>query len=153
MLTGGGAAEFYAPRDYKSSDLDFVLDFHTSDSKTRDALETIGFVRAGRILAHPDTPFTVEFPPGPLGVGDDTISAWDTVQKGEYLLHLITPTDSVRDRLAAYLFWNDLQSLHSALAVAAAQRERTDLALIEDWCKREREPDKYAEFARRLERR
>jgi len=32
-------------------------------------------------------------------------------------LCLLTPTDCVKDRLAAYFFWNDLQSLGQAVMV------------------------------------
>jgi hypothetical protein len=32
---------------------------------------------------HSDIPFTLEFPHGPLAVGDDTIERWDTLQEGD----------------------------------------------------------------------
>lgn len=150
VLSGGAAAQIYAPNDYRSRDLDFVLSFFSSDNKARLALEELGFQRVGRNMVHPECPFTVEFPPGPLSVGDDTITSWDTLRRENMILNIITPTDSVRDRLAAYLHWNDLGSLNTAVAVAKAQRYRIDVNLIEDWCRREGGEAKYAMFTKRL---
>jgi len=150
VLSGGGAAQIYAPDDYRSRDLDFVLSFFSSDSKSRTALEDLGFQRIGRNMVHAVCPYTVEFPPGPLSVGDDTLTVWDTLRRDELVLNIISPTDSVRDRLAAYLHWNDLGSLESALAVAKAQKDRIDLGLIEDWCRREGGEPKFVVFRKRL---
>lgn len=150
VLSGGGAAQIYAPNDYRSRDLDFVLSFFSSDNKARVALEELGFQRVGRNLVHPECPFTVEFPPGPLSVGDDTITAWDTLRREDLILNIITPTDSVRDRLAAYLHWNDLGSLNTAVAVTKAQQDRINMDIIEDWCRREGGEAKYAVFTKRL---
>ncbi|HRK22629.1 MAG TPA: hypothetical protein PLX06_12510 [Fimbriimonadaceae bacterium] len=150
VLSGGGAAQIYAPNDYRSRDLDFVLSFFSSDSKSRAVLEELGLKRMGRNMVHPTCPFTVEFPPGPLSVGDDTLTVWDTLKRDALVLNIITPTDSVRDRLAAYLHWNDLGSLESALAVARAQKDRIDLVLIEDWCRREGGEARFEIFRKRL---
>ncbi len=150
VLTGGGAATAYAPKSYESQDLDYVITFGGGRPAV-EALADLGFeTRPEKHYTHPGTRFTVEFPPGPLAVGDDFITSWDTLRRGDLLLHIITPTDSVRDRLSAYLHWNDLGSLEVALAVAKAQRDRIDLALVEDWCRREGAADKFELFRRRL---
>ena len=113
-------------------------------------LEGLGYVLTGQQYAHPANPFTLDFPPGPLMVGDDVITEWDTWEEGDQLLHIISPTDSVRDRLAAYLHWNDATSLEVALAVA--RQQTIDMNVIEAWCKREGRPERFATFARRLGR-
>lgn len=70
------------------------------------------------------------------------------MKRGSEVLHVLSPTDCCRDRLASYLFWNDFSGLEQALGVAAA--ERIDLDVIEKWCKRERQSKKFALFAERL---
>lgn len=150
ILTGGAAANFYAPQEYLSQDLDFVVKFG-GGAAAAEALQQLGFeLRPEKLYAHPATIFTLEFPPGPLMVGDDFISNWDTLEREDLLLHIISPTDSVRDRLAAYLHWNDFASLESALAVANRQREKLDINLIENWCQREGGTAKYEIFRKRL---
>ena len=66
------------------------------------------------------------------------------------VLHILTPTDCCRDRLAGFLFWDDRGSLDQAAAVARRQPKRVDLEAIRAWCERERVADKYQEFIRAL---
>ncbi len=61
---------------------------------------------------------------------------------------MITPTDCVKDRLAAYYYCNDPQSLEQALMMAQAQE--IDLGEIRRWSKKEGRADKYADFLNRL---
>ena len=148
VLSGGGAATLYAPEEYQSRDIDWVTQWRCAAGA--QVLEELGYVLTGQQYAHPANPFTLDFPPGPLMVGDDVITEWDTWEEGDQLLHIISPTDSVRDRLAAYLHWNDANSLEVALAVA--RQQTIDMNVIEAWCKREGRPERFATFARRLGR-
>ena len=144
VLTGGSAATVYAPEAYQSDDLDFVITFGSvaADKKAREALDVLGFVekpRGGGVFFHPQSMYSLEFPPGPLAVGGDFIFDYDTMQRGDQVLHIISPTDSVRNRLM-WLYHSqsrDVGSLRAAVGIALAQRPRIDLALIEDWSKRE----------------
>lgn len=63
---------------------------------------------------------------------------------------MLTPTDSCRDRLASYLFWNDFSGLEQALAVQRARPDDVDLKLVREWCHREGHVQKYDLFAARL---
>lgn len=65
------------------------------------------------------------------------------------MLHVLTPTDCCRDRLAAFLFWNDFAGLEQALAVAVA-RDDVDREVVRDWCARAGAAPKWELFARRL---
>ena len=49
------------------------------------------------------------------------------------ILRIISPTDCVKDRLAGYYHWNDLQCLEQASLVAEAIK--IDLEEIERWSK------------------
>lgn len=150
VLTGGSAATFYAPKAYQSRDLDFVITLHGTGGEA--ALKTIGYVRETDYYVHPRSPFPLEFPPGPLMVGDDHITRWNTVRgDADRLVHVLTPTDSCRDRLAALLFWNDFSGLEQALAVWHARPE-VDLEIVRDWCVRSGHAAKWELFARRCGR-
>jgi hypothetical protein len=151
VLVGGSAATVYAPRVYQSRDMDFVIQFveHEGRRRAAQAVADLGYVELGGTYSHPTNPFTLEFPPGPLAVGDDLISEWKTLERDGQLLHIVTPTDCVRDRLMwFYLQPTDRSSLLAAVGVAQAQE--IDVDLVRSWSIREGFSDKFAEFARRI---
>lgn len=148
VLTGGSAATFYAPEAYLSDDLDFVLALRGANGES--ALRQIGYERRGDFYIHPSSRFLLEFPPGPLAIGDDLINTWSTFRRRRQILHVLTATDSCRDRLASFLFWNDFRGLEQALLVYRAQRTKVDLGSIRAWCARERQLDKFELFEHRL---
>jgi hypothetical protein len=133
VLTGGSAATFYAPDAYQSRDIDFVITVWAPNAER--ALLDAGFTRDIDCYVHPDTVFPIEFPQGPLMVGDDHIRTWNTVRRDSEVLNVLTPTDSCRDRLAAFLFWNDFSGLEQALSVCRA-RSDVDLDAVRSWCRR-----------------
>lgn len=148
VLTGGSAATYYAPDAYQSRDLDFIVTLQAPGGGAE--LEELGFIERGQVYRHPHTHFTLDFPRGPLAVGDDLITEWRTDRRAGELLHVLSPTDSCRDRLASFLFWNDFSGLEQALGVARAQRRRVDLAKVEAWCRKEGHLAKFVLFQSRL---
>ena len=149
VLTGGSAATYYAPAAYQSHDLDFVLVFN--GPRAVEALAAIGFHRDGAgTFRHPGTHLSLDFVNGPVAVGEDEITQWVTVTRGTEVLHVLSPTDSVRDRLAGFLFSNDFASLAQAVAVYESRRADVDLARVEAWCRRERRPEQWALFRARV---
>ena len=137
VLSGGGAATIYAPEAHQTNDLDFIITLSAPDVPSAQAILDLGFERDGpaAMYLHPNIPFTLEFPLGPLAVGDEIITEWLTKEKDGLLLHIISPTDSVRDRLAAAIHWKDHNSLLQAAAIAKGND--VDLDVIERWCERE----------------
>lgn len=148
VLTGGSAATFYAPHAYQSDDLDFVITLW-GDGGT-EALGTLGYTETRGFYRHCVSPYPVEFPKGPLMIGDDYVDTWATHHRGNESLNVLSPTDCCRDRLAAFLFWDDFAGLTQALAVAQAQQDDFDLDSVRDWCERERASKKFEIFASRL---
>lgn len=148
VLTGGSAATYYAPDAYQSRDLDFVVTLQAPGGGAE--LAKLGFSEGGQVYRHPDTHFTLDFPRGPLAVGDDLVDEWRTDRREGELLHVLSPTDSCRDRLASFLFWNDFSGLEQALGVARTQRRKVDLAKIEAWCRKESHLEKFGLFRSRL---
>ena len=110
----------------------------------------VGFVRRGDRYVHPRTRFYVEFPRGPLAIGDDLrIRPVERATRHGRTLAL-SATDSCRDRLAAYYHWNDRQSLRVAIWIAT--RNRVSLAKIRRWSATEKSEAAFEEFVVELER-
>jgi hypothetical protein len=146
VLSGGAVVSIYSDDRYLSADLDFIT-LSRMDA-VEEAMAEIGFTRSsGRCFSRRDTDMLVEFPPGPLSIGDAPVRLTRTIQVGSWTLNLLTPTQCVMDRLAAYYHWDDEQALEQALLVAG--RNEVDLGEIRTWSIRERNADKYAVFLER----
>lgn len=148
VLTGGAAAMYWSEGSHQSYDLDFVVTMWLQDGTEGRVMEAIGFERFRRYWRRDGTEFFVEFPPGPLMVGQDDVRAWATECRGDQTLQILTPTDSVRDRLCAFYFWRDLGALAAAIEIAV--RCPVDLPAIAVWSEREAEMERFGEFERRL---
>ncbi len=70
-------------------------------------MRDIGFVEKTRYFVHPDSEYVVEFPPGPLTVGMEPVKEIVELRFSTGTLKIISATDCVKDRLAAYYHWND----------------------------------------------
>jgi hypothetical protein len=147
VLTGGAVVSIYTRNEYRSLDLDFVVRGLAKD--VRAAMESLGFAKqAGRHFEHPRTQYYVEFPSGPLAIGNEPVVRTAVRRTATGVLRLLTPTDCVMDRLAAFYHWNDAQGLEQAVAVA--RRQRLDIARARRWSRREGMEVKFAVFERRL---
>ena len=85
----------------------------------------------GRYFSHPDTEILIEFPPGPLSIGNSPVSSVQTMLIENSTLNLLTPTQCVMDRLAAFYHWDDTQSLKQAVLVASLHD--VDIECIAEW--------------------
>ena len=72
VLTGGAVVSIYSDNEYESDDLDFVQTGLAR--KVAPAMEELGFERRGRHWVHPNSAYWVEFPPGPVHVGEGSSS-------------------------------------------------------------------------------
>lgn len=137
ILSGGGAVSLYSGNEYESVDLDFVTSARIET--ITEAIAPLGFHRVGkaRHFEHPDTVWYLEFPPGPLGFGETTVLEEDAAALSTPFgtLRIITPTQSVMDRLAAYAHWRDLQAYDQAVMVA--RRQDVDWQALHDWTRDE----------------
>lgn len=144
VLTGGACATIYSKGAYQSHDLDFIVDDASTRKDVDAALDSVGFVRRGDRYVSPRTPFFVEFPRGPLAIGDDldVRAVRLRVPRGSVLA--LSATDACRDRLAAFYHWSDRQSLQAAVDIA--RRRRVDLAAIRRWSVGEGALERFEEF-------
>lgn len=116
-LAGGACVAIWSDGRYVSRDLDFIEEGPVLRSKVKAVLGALGFVEKNRYFVHPETEFLVEFPTGPLMVGDERVERAATRETSVGQLRLLTPTDCVKDRLAWYFHGNDRQALEQAIAV------------------------------------
>lgn len=148
VLSGGGCVAIYAEGRYVSYDLDFIENLSSSLRKLKKVLAEIGFKEEGRYFKNMDTEYFLEFPPGPLAVGDEPPQKLTVLRFETGELTALSPTDCIKDRLAAYFHWNDLECLEQALLVARAAA--IDLPEIERWALNEGNKGKFDNFKDRL---
>lgn len=131
VLVGGACICIYSENAYSSLDLDFIATGMAGRQNIRQALAEIGFTEEQRYFRHPETDYFIEFPSGPLAIGDEPPGEIASRTYPTGVLRLLSPTDSVKDRLAAYYHWKDRQSLEQAMLVAAGHP--VDMAEVRRW--------------------
>ncbi len=151
VLSGGSCVQIYSDGAYTSYDLDMINRYNEPFKKIQSVMQSLCFQEEGKYFTHPDTHYFIEFPPGPLGVGDAAVTSIAEMTTAYGTLKLLSPNDCVKDRLAAYYHWNDLQSLTQAIQVA--EKQGVDLKDIEAWSKKEHSFEKFAHFKTALKKR
>lgn len=151
VLSGGACVSIYTKNKYLSYDLDFVLLSYISRKKIASVLETVGFLKEGRHFRHVDTPFILEVLAPPPSVGEEPVGKINEIRKEGMVLKLLSQTDCVKDRLAAFYHWNDRQSLEQALLVCLDHD--ADMKEIARWSRKEGMRDKFEIFQNSLKRR
>jgi hypothetical protein len=142
VLVGGACVAIYSQGEYASYDLDLVS--YTPLSKIRKALQSIGFTEEGKYFVHRDCPFFLDFVSPPLAIGREQVTITSNLETPSGEIKLLTATDCVKDRLAAFYHWDDQQSLEQALLVSKCQQ--IDLKQLEQWSKDEGFAEKYQHY-------
>jgi hypothetical protein len=148
VLSGGSCVSIYCSGKYVSADLDFIDTRFASRRELKEAMFEIGFGEQDRYYSHPEATLLVEFPAGPLAVGKEPVGQIDELEFATGMLRIISPTDCVKDRLAAYYHWKDRQSLEQAVLVAGSQP--IDIDEVERWSVSEGMSDKFREISSNL---
>lgn len=71
-----------------------------------------------------------------------------TITAASTLPDVAFETDSVRDRLSGFLYWNDRAALAQAVAVALACGDAFHGEIVGNWCLSEGRADAWREFER-----
>jgi hypothetical protein len=150
VLTGGACVSIYTKNAYESFDLDFVVLSPLNMKKIKPVLAGLGFREDGRHFRHPNTPYLIEFLSPPLSVGAEPAREIREIRRGKRTLKLLSPTDCVKDRLAAFYHWNDRPSLDQAILVCGDTQ--VDLQEVRRWSAKEGMKDKYDLFRRALKK-
>lgn len=131
VLSGGSCVSIYSQEKYVSMDLDFVNVAFAKRSLIVTTMTALGFTEKNRYFAHPDTAFLIEFPPGPLGVGEEPVRQIDEITTSTGVVRIISPTDCVKDRLSWYYHGNDTECLEQAVLVT--QANDIDMTEVKRW--------------------
>jgi len=115
--------------------LDFIERGQAAHKKITACLQEIGFKEQNRYFISPNTQYFIEFPSGPLAIGDEPVENIANLEFDTVSLRLLTPTDCVKDRLAGFYHWKDRQCLEQAIMVA--HDNEVDLNEIARWSKHE----------------
>ena len=129
VLSGGAVVSIYSDNEYESYDLDFVP---TGLARRVDrVMESLGFEKQGRHWVHAKTRYWVEFPSGPVAIGEEVIHDFAERRNSAGVLRLLHPTECVMDRLTWFIHNADRQCLDQAVQVAL--RHPIKLKRIERW--------------------
>ena len=118
-----------------------------------EVLAQIGFFPIkSRYFKHPECPHLfLEFPNGPVEIGEEFPVIPDEIEIAGRKLHLLSPTDSVKDRLGGYIHWGSRANFDQAALICVRQAERVDLSTVRRWCQTEGAIAAYDELVRHLE--
>jgi hypothetical protein len=148
VLSGGAATAYYSHNQYVSGDLDLVNIYSVPRKRFNQLMNGLGFYEQARYFKHPESEFVIEFPPGPLTVGMEPVSEVETIPMATGTLRILSATDCVKDRLAAFYHWGDRQCLHQAIIVSGATP--VNLAEIERWSIKEGKENEFRQYSRQL---
>ncbi len=73
ILSGGACVSIYTENRYQSFDLDFIENFSTNTDQLEKVMKKLNFIKENRYFKHQNSTYFVEFPPGPLSIGDEAI--------------------------------------------------------------------------------
>lgn len=141
VLTGGSCVAIHSNEQWVSDDLDFIDISYADKNKIVAALATIGFSNEGaghRYYVHPDCEYPIEFPTGPLAIGNEAPIPEDgiaEIETAQGTFKILSTTNCVKDRLINYILYNDRQCLEQARYVA--QNKPVDMNNITSWLRQE----------------
>ncbi len=154
VLVGGAVVAIYTEGLYRSGDLDLIPD-DMGRTRLKEVLAQIGFHPSkSRYFKHPEcSHLFLEFPRGPVEIGEQYPVVPAEIEVEGRTLRLLSPTDSVKDRLAGYIHLKVRANFEQALLICQRQQGRVDLDDVRKWCVREGGTSAFEELVRSLEQR
>lgn len=144
-MSGGSCVTIWSHNAYHSDDIDLIPEGIGQRTRIRAMMLSLGFSEHRRYFTHPETKLFVEFPAGPLSVGEEKPREIAEVVTATGTMRLLSPTDCIKDRLTWWFHNNDRQCLEQAIAVAKATR--VDVVELRRWADGEGKDDAFALIA------
>lgn len=142
VLVGGACVTIYSENRYQSYDLDYVT--YEDMRKVRKVLLELEFKEKAGYFYHEKCPWFIEFVSPPVAVGKEIIRHFDSIDTRLGQIKLLSPVDSVKDRLSAFYHWQDKQGLEQAISICLEQD--IDISELEKWSISEGYLEKYNIF-------
>ena len=146
VLVGGLAVEIYTENLYLTKDIDLVNTNYQKPRLLSQSMAELGFRKQGRVYINETTDITIEFPPGPLAVGHNLIKDTTVAHVSHGSIPILYAKDVIKDRLAAFMHWQDKQSLIQALAIVL--KHALNIAAFRGFCEQEGSVYTYQLFER-----
>jgi hypothetical protein len=122
VLVGGSCVCLYTNERFVSFDLDFIDLSYSRKRKIAEVLKDIGFYSKGasRYFERDGCQWSIEFPSAPLAIGQEQITADKIaeIETKQGTVRLLSPTDSVKDRLLWWYLESDRQCWKQAQDIA-----------------------------------
>ncbi len=150
ILVGEGCVSIYSQNHYQSYDLDYVT--YEDKKKVVKALNELDFYEEGGCFMHKECEYFIEFVAPPIAIGNEPIVNYEYYKTPFGTIKMLTPTDSIKDRLAAFYYWDDKQSLDQALIIYKTIPQKIDIEEIKRWSKNEGHLKKFKFFLELLKK-
>lgn len=119
VLSGGSCMEIYTKSNFSSLDIDFIPNPSVTSKQIEETMLELGFKKTeSRYYKYPNNPNYIEFPTGPVTLGNDLTKEFAQLKTHVGTLTLLTPTDCIKDRLCALVYHGGEECFNQAIAVA-----------------------------------
>lgn len=119
VLSGGSCMEIYTHSNFSSWDIDFIASPSYKFKQIEQTMFSLGFKKVDKkYFKHDDNPNYIEFPSGPINLGNEAPKEFNELKTSVGTLILLSPTDCIKDRLCAYIYHQGNECLNHAIAVA-----------------------------------
>lgn len=136
VLSGGSCMEIYTNSNFSSYDIDFIANPSHTAKQIEKIMLSLGFEKTqSRYFKYENNPNYIEFPSGPVNLGNEFPKKFDELKTHVGTLTLLTATDCIKDRLCALVYHNGEECFNQALAVA--HLNKIDVENLVEWAKKE----------------
>ena len=119
VLSGGSCMEIYTQSNFSSYDIDFIPNPSVTSKQIEKTMFELGFEKTNsRYYKYENNPNYIEFPTGPVSLGNHLTKEFSELKTHVGTLKLLTPTDCIKDRLCALVYHGGEECFNQAIAVA-----------------------------------
>lgn len=119
VLSGGSCMEIYTKSNFSSLDIDFIPNPSVTSKQIEETMLELGFEKVPpRYYKYYNNPNYIEFPTGPVSLGNQLTKEFNELKTQVGTLKLLTPTDCIKDRLCALVYHGGEECFNQAIAVA-----------------------------------
>jgi len=136
VLSGGSCMEIYTNSNFSSYDIDFIANPSHKAKQIEKIMLDLGFEKThSRYFKYENNPNYIEFPSGPVNLGNEFPKKFDELKTHVGTLTLLTATDCIKDRLCALVYHKGQECFNQAIAVAHMNKIEEENLI--NWAKKE----------------